>query len=80
MAYSETASMDAIQAIAGFYRLSDMASVKPPIVNPSFDRSQGSSWLAKDISKITNKYKKAINEYLEGNIPKLNGEGNKGYL
>ena len=57
-----------------------MASVKPPIVNPSFDRSRGSSWLAKDISKITNKYEKAINEYPEGNTLKLDGEVNKDYL
>ncbi|KAH6230109.1 hypothetical protein HBI42_037710 [Parastagonospora nodorum] len=80
MAYSETANMDAIQAIAGFYRLSDTASVKPPIANPSFDRSRGSSWVAKDISKIINKYKKAINECPEGNTPKLDGEVNKDYL
>jgi hypothetical protein len=52
MAYSNTADMDAVSTLGAFYRLSDLATVKIPTANPSFDRSRGSTWAAKEVDKI----------------------------
>jgi hypothetical protein len=79
MAYSATADMDAVSTLAAFYRLHDMASVKPPTAASSFDRSQGDSWAKGEIEKIVSTYKRDLRHCPEGNIPRNEGEGNRKY-
>jgi hypothetical protein len=74
MAYSNTADMDAISTLGAFYRLSDLAMVKIPTANPSFDRSRGSTWAAKEVDKIAGAYKKSPNDCPEGKMPREDDE------
>ncbi|KAF2031984.1 hypothetical protein EK21DRAFT_99304 [Setomelanomma holmii] len=59
MAYSTTAQIDSIHAFATFFRLIDMATIKPPSASASFNLSQS---------------KKDLAECPEYNLPREEGE------
>ncbi|KAH7095848.1 hypothetical protein FB567DRAFT_624053 [Paraphoma chrysanthemicola] len=69
MAYSTTANMEAIQVLASFYRVKDMASIKPPTTSSSFERARGSNWITKDLEAIFNNYKRPPSECPEASMP-----------
>tara|TARA_R110002003_G_scaffold23_3_gene1108 strand:+ start:1361 stop:6781 length:5421 start_codon:yes stop_codon:yes gene_type:complete len=77
MAYSTTANMDAIEAIAAFYRLGDLAALKPPTASLAFRRYQGCNWVTKDIEFIIGRYKKPPSECPEARIPRPEAENVK---
>jgi hypothetical protein len=69
MAYSTTANMDAIHAFAAFYRLKDIATIKPPTSAHSFDLARGDVWNAAEIREIVNRNEKPKDECPEAKIP-----------
>jgi hypothetical protein len=69
MAYSTTANMDSIYALGAFYRLKDMASVKPPTAASSFNLARGHTWNAEEIAGIAEDAKRPISDCPEAQIP-----------
>jgi hypothetical protein len=80
MAYSTAADMDAVSTLAAFYRLRDMASIRPPTAASSFNRSRGDSWANGELEKLFVNYRRAPIDCPQGNMPRRDGEENKKWL
>jgi hypothetical protein len=76
MSYASSADMQAIQALAAFYRLLDFAAIQPPDPHV-FNLGRGDTWKESDIRSTLMNNAKSYDSSAEARLPKKGSETNK---
>jgi hypothetical protein len=76
MAFATSADMAIIQTLAAFYRLQDMATIRPPSA-PAFDLAHGDRFRAAEIRTIAQNHSTSFHDSAEMMLPKQHSETTK---
>jgi hypothetical protein len=79
MAFAESADMSILQAFAAFYRLQNMATLKPP-PGSAFNLSDGSTFQNEEVEVVVRNACKSFDDSSEAKLPKQGSETNKQHI
>jgi hypothetical protein len=79
MAFAESADMSIIQAFTAFYRLQNMATLKPP-PGSAFNLPDGSTFQNQEVEVVVRNACKSFDDSSEAKLPKQGSETNKQHI
>jgi hypothetical protein len=79
MAYAESADMNAIQALAAFYKDPEYATIHLPTA-PTFDLAAGNTWRLDDVQGIVQRRFLSFDDSAESRLQKQDFETEQQYI